>query len=270
MKEMNKKFEQYHMYHLVTPSPWPLFTSIAALGLTIGGVLYMHRYEGAVWVFGSSIVYLLLLMAIWWRDVIREATFEGMHTEVVQKGLKLGVILFILSEVMFFFGFFWSYFHFSMDPSIALGAIWPPYGIESFDPYSIPLINTFILLLSGATVTVSHYYIILRDAIMASWWLSATIVCAILFLAMQGYEYFVAPFDISDGVYGSIFFMATGFHGFHVLIGTIFLSVCFIRMERFHFRKNHHIGFIAAAWYWHFVDVVWLFLFVVVYYMPAV
>jgi len=267
---MRSKFSQYHTYHLVTASPWPLFTAIAALALTVGGVLYMHRYEGALWVFCSGVFYLLILMGLWWQDVIREATFEGMHTEVVQKGLKLGVILFILSEVMFFFGFFWSYFHFSMDPAITLGAIWPPYGIEAFDPFSIPLLNTFILLLSGATVTVSHYYILLGDAVMAGWWLIATVCCAVLFLLMQGYEYFVAPFDISDGVYGSIFFMATGFHGFHVLIGTIFLSICSIRLERFHFRKNHHIGFLAAAWYWHFVDVVWLFLFVVVYYLPSV
>jgi len=263
------KFEQYHSYHLVTPSPWPLLTSLAALGVTIGGVLYMHRYEGGSLVLASGLLNLILVMTIWWRDVIREATFEGMHTQNVQAGLKLGVVLFILSEVMFFFGFFWSYFHYTIDHGVALGGKWPPYGLISFNPYGVPLMNTIILLLSGATVTVVHYYLVAGDATNATWWMVATLWCAVSFLALQGYEYFTAPFDISDGVYGSIFFMATGFHGFHVIIGTLFLSVCYGRLERYHFTKDHHIGFLAAAWYWHFVDVVWLFLFVSVYWAPS-
>jgi cytochrome c oxidase subunit 3 len=262
-------FEQYHSFHLVTPSPWPLLASISALGVTIGGVLYMNRFSIGSTVLLLGVLNLLATMVVWWRDVIREGTFEGMHTESVQTGLKLGVFLFILSEVMFFFGFFWAYFHFSMDPSVAIGGIWPPFGIEAFDPFGIPLLNTCILLLSGATVTVAHYYILLGDAFKAGWWLIATVVCGVVFILMQAFEYIVAPFDISDGAFGSIFFMATGFHGFHVIIGTIFLAVCSGRLEKYHFTKDHHIGFLAAAWYWHFVDVVWLFLFVCVYWLPS-
>ena len=265
-----KKFQQLHPYHIVTASPWPLLTSIGAFNVTIGGALYMHRFTNSGWILAVGVFALATMMTFWWRDVVREGTFEGMHTEEVQRGLKLGMILFITTEVMFFFGFFWAYFHFSMDPSIALGGIWPPYGIEPFDPFGIPLLNTFILLLSGATVTVAHYYILLGDAFKAGWWLIATLSCAVAFLTMQAFEYFVAPFDISDGAFGSIFFMATGFHGFHVFVGTVFLAVCYVRLERYHFTKDHHIGFLAAAWYWHFVDVVWLFLFVVVYWLPSV
>jgi heme/copper-type cytochrome/quinol oxidase subunit 3 len=267
---MFKKFEQYHSYHIVTPSPWPLLTSICAFALVSSGALYMHRWEDSGWFLFVSVVNLVIMMVSWWRDVIREGTYEGMHTVRVQSGLKLGMALFILSEVMFFFGFFWAYFHFCMDPSAFLGGIWPPYGIEAFNPYSVPLLNTFVLLLSGATVTVAHYHLLLKDSFKVGLWLIYTLVCAVFFLSMQGYEYFTAPFDISDGVFGSIFFMATGFHGFHVLVGTIFLAVCYARVERYHFRKEHHIGFLAAAWYWHFVDVVWLFLYVMVYWLPSV
>jgi len=259
---MNKKVQK-HPFHLVTPSPWPLFASVAALLITLGGVMYMHRFFLGGFFLLLGIVYLLGIVGLWWRDVIREATFEGMHTSRVQQGLKFGMVLFIISEVMFFFAFFWAFFHSSLAPGIEIGSIWPPVGIEVFDPWGIPLLNTFILLLSGATITYTHHALVVGSSLYVVDGFLYTILLAILFTLFQLYEYKHASFSINDGVYGSTFFMATGFHGLHVLIGTAFISVCFARYT--HFTTQHHLGFEAAAWYWHFVDVVWLFLFVTIY-----
>lgn len=268
---MRFNFQQYkfltqrHGFHLVDPSPWPLVTSFSALSAAIGAVMYFHSHQ-----FGEFFMFLGLFstfacMGIWWRDVIREGTFEGHHTLVVQEGLRNGVILFIVSEVMFFFAFFWAFFSASISPAIEIGAIWPPKGIQPFSPWEIPALNTLILLLSGATVTWCHHAIVAgkhSDAVIS---LSLTIILAIIFTGFQGFEYASASFSISDSVFGSTFFMATGFHGFHVLVGTTFLAVCLMRLSSHHFTREHHVGFEAAAWYWHFVDVVWLFLFVAVY-----
>jgi cytochrome c oxidase subunit 3 len=205
-------------------------------------------------------------MFLWWRDITREAVFEGAHTGIVQLGLRYGVILFIVSEVMFFFAFFWGFFHSSLSPVYNLGNIWPPKGINTFDAKAIPLLNTLILLCSGATITFSHHSITAGNKNEAIWSLFLTVVLAIVFTGLQAFEYVSANFTITDGVYGSTFFMATGFHGFHVFIGTCFLVVCFFRLMRDHFTVQHHFGFEAAAFYWHFVDVVWLFLYIAVYY----
>lgn len=260
---------QRHTYHLVDPSPWPLVASLSAFTLMNGAVLYFHffKYGGYILILGLILV--ISTMAIWWRDVIREATFEGHHTKVVQKGLKLGVILFIISEIMFFFAFFWAYFHASLAPSIELGSIWPPLGIYPFNPLDVPGLNTIILLGSGITVTWAHYAMgagIRHQSIVA---LFLTVFLAGIFTLLQIFEYLEAPFNISDGVYGSTFYLATGFHGAHVIIGTIFLIVCLIRQIKYHFTKEHHLGFNAAAWYWHFVDVVWLVLYGAIYYWGA-
>lgn len=256
---------QKHGFHLVDPSPWPLVSAFAALMLTFGGAMYMHGYSGGafLWRFGLSMI--LFMMFVWWRDIIREGTFEGQHTKQVQDGLKMGMLLFIVSEIMFFFAFFWGFFHSSFNPSQAIGGVWPPMGLAVLDPWAIPLLNTIILLTSGATITVCHHSIVAGMKQQAAISLEITIVLAIIFTALQGYEYLTAPFSISDGVYGSVFYMATGFHGFHVFIGTCFLTVCCIRMYLGHFTREHHFGFEAAAWYWHFVDVVWLFLFITIY-----
>jgi cytochrome c oxidase subunit III len=249
-----------HPYHLVDPSPWPITGAIAAGLLTGGGVLYMHGYGGAVLVIGFVAV--LGTMAVWWRDVIREATFEGHHTPVVQLGLRYGMALFIASEVMFFSAFFWAFFSSALFPA---EGVWPPKGIHPFDPFEFPFLNTLILLLSGTTVTWAHHSLLENNQRGLIQGLTLTVLLGISFTSVQAYEYSHAAFTFTGGIYPSTFFMATGFHGFHVIIGTIFLSVCLWRATRGHFKPDHHFGLEAAAWYWHFVDVVWLFLFVCIY-----
>jgi cytochrome c oxidase subunit 3 len=257
--------QQQHPFHLVDPSPWPLFTAFAALGLTTGMVMYMHRHTGGGFLAAISFITLVFSMTFWWRDVVRESTFEGHHTFAVQAGLRLGMILFIVSEIMFFVAFFWAFFHSSLAPSIQIGCIWPPTGIEPFDPLGIPLLNTLILLLSGATITWGHYATVGGNRSASIYSLFYTILLGLIFTVFQGYEYMTAPFTISDGIYGSVFYMATGFHGFHVLVGTLFILVCFYRQIAYHFSTTRHLGLEFAAWYWHFVDVVWLFLYASVY-----
>jgi len=268
MKELliNKNFnDQRHPFHLVDPSPWPLLGAFGAFGMTFGAVMFMHGYHGGCGLFCVGFLTILYTMYVWWRDIIREATFEGQHTFAVQQGLRQGVLLFIVSEIMFFFAFFWAFFDASIKPSFMIGGIWPPEGLETLSPWGVPLLNTVILLTSGATVTWAHHAIVAGAKKSAQLGLVLTIILAIIFTALQVIEYIGAPFCISDGIYGSTFFLATGFHGFHVFIGTCFFTVCLVRLSLNHFTREHHFGFEAAAWYWHFVDVVWLFLFVTVY-----
>jgi len=256
---------QKHSFHLVDPSPWPLVAAFSAFMLTFGGVLFMNGYWGGGFLLSFGFSMILFMMFCWWRDIIREGTFEGQHTKSVQTGLRMGMILFIVSEIMFFFAFFWAFFHSSFNPSHTIGGVWPPAFFTTLDPWQIPLLNTCLLLSSGASVTWAHHAIIAGSKYQAMISLTFTIILAIIFTAFQGFEYNTAPFSISDGVYGSCFYMATGFHGFHVIIGTLFLTVCLFRLYLNHFTREHHFGFEAAAWYWHFVDVVWLFLFITVY-----
>jgi len=256
---------QKHPFHLVDPSPWPIFASFGALTTTIGAVMYMHGYIGGGYTLSLGFCMILYSMIVWWRDVIRESTFQGHHTALVQLGLRYGMILFIVSEIMFFVAFFWAFFHSSLAPTVEIGAMWPPKGIEVLNPWEVPFLNTVILLSSGAAVTWAHHAILAGNRTQGIYALIATVFLAILFTMFQGIEYIEAPFTISDSIYGSTFFLATGFHGFHVFVGTIFLTVCLGRLFYYHFTKNHHFGFEAAAWYWHFVDVVWLFLFVSIY-----
>jgi cytochrome c oxidase subunit 3 len=260
-----KQNNQQHGFHLVDPSPWPIISAFSALMFTFGLALYMHGYAGGLFLWQYGLAMILFMMFVWWRDIIREGTFEGQHTSIVQTGLRYGMLLFIVSEIMFFFAFFWAFFHSSFNPSIVLGGVWPPAYLTILDPWQIPLLNTVILLSSGATVTWAHHSIVWGSKDQASWALIGTILLAVVFTGLQGFEYVTAPFTISDSVYGSSFYMATGFHGFHVFVGTCFLTVCLIRLYFNHFTREHHFGFEAAAWYWHFVDVVWLFLFLTIY-----
>lgn len=269
MTESKKKIICKHRFHLVTRSPWPLFASIGALAMAVGAVMYFHNYQNGFNLLMAGFSFVLLIASLWWRDVIRESTFEGRHTLCVQKGLRMGFILFIVSEVMLFFSFFWSYFHAALSPTVELGCIWPPLGITPFDPWSIPLLNTLILLLSGSTITVAHYSILLNDHKKGSKYFYFTIALAAIFTLLQLYEYITAPFAISDGVYGSVFYMITGLHGFHVIVGTIFIIVVFIRYLKRHFTPTHHLGFEFAAWYWHFVDFVWIYVFLTLYWWAS-
>ena len=255
-----------HEYHILPPSIWPLMGAFSALVLASGGIMVMHKANGAWAVFGIGIMLVLATMFSWWSDVIKEA-HQGDHTPIVQLHLRYGMILFIASEVMFFVGWFWAWFDFALFPSTveAVGGQWPPKGQEVLNAFELPLLNTFILLFSGTTVTWAHHALIHNDRKSLKTGLWLTILLGLLFTSIQAFEYSHAPFGFKDNIYTSTFFMATGFHGFHVLVGTIFLIVNLVRVYKGHFTPRQHFGFEAAAWYWHFVDVVWLFLFTSIY-----
>ncbi len=263
-----------HDYHLVDPSPWPFVGAVSALALAIGTILSFHHetYGMGYWPVVPGLLGVIYTMYAWWVDVIREAN-EGHHTRVVQLHLRYGMIMFIASEVMFFVAWFWAFFDASLFAGEAqqvarvehTGGHWPPDGVEVFNPWHLPLLNTLILLTSGTTVTWAHHALLHNDREGLKWGLILTIVLGAFFTAVQAYEYGHAAFAFSDNIYGATFFMATGFHGFHVLVGTIFLIVCLIRALNGDFTPEQHFGFEAAAWYWHFVDVVWLFLFFCIY-----
>ena len=261
--------EKNHDYHILNPSIWPFLGAVGAFVMLFGAVLWMHGMTP--FIFFAGLLVVLYTMYGWWGETIAE-NFAGDHTPVVLIGLRYGFILFIMSEVMFFAAWFWSFFKhamYPMDPdgnSPAVDGVWPPAGIETFDPWHLPLINTLILLCSGAAATWAHHALVHENnrKDMASGLILA-VALGILFTVFQVYEYSHAAFGFSGNIYGANFFMATGFHGFHVVVGTIFLFVCYLRVRRGHFTPESHMGFEAAAWYWHFVDVVWLFLFFAVY-----
>ncbi|OWK28904.1 cytochrome c oxidase subunit 3 [Sphingomonas dokdonensis] len=289
-----------HQYHILPPDPWPMISSFSALAMAAGGIMWMHgghvgKPNGGGLLFFAGLAAVLFSMFSWWRNVIKEA-HAGDHTPVVQLHFRYGMILFIASEVMFFVGWFWAYFDFALFPdaigfidgaversseALAIAAQWPPKGLEVINAFELPLLNTIILLLSGTTVTWAHHALIHNqrggektgvwgmigvgenDGVLKGLWL--TIVLGLIFSSIQAYEYIHAPFPFKGINYGAAFYMATGFHGFHVIVGTIFLIVCLIRAYKGDFTPKQHFGFEAAAWYWHFVDVVWLFLFVSIY-----
>jgi cytochrome c oxidase subunit 3 len=261
-------------WHLVRPSVLPFLGAIAA-GLMMGGaVLFMHKVKlfgidlGALWpVIG--LLCLLAIMAAWWKNVIHEAFVEHAHSPVVKIGLRYGMALFIASEVMFFSAFFWAYYSAALFPPAILGGVWPPANIKTFDPFDMPFIMTLILLLSGTTVTWAHHAIVHGDQKGLVKGLACTVLLGLSFTCCQAYEYHHAEFSLKSGMFGSTFFMATGFHGLHVIIGTIFLAVCWWRAKKGQFTPDSHFGLEAAAWYWHFVDVVWLFLFISIYYFGS-
>ena len=254
-------------YHLVDPSPWPLAGALGGGLLVFGIVTAAHAGGYIPLVLGLAII--LATMFMWWRDVLKESHTAGLHTPVVRLGLRYGMTLFIASEVMFFVGFFWAYFHFALYPQHVLGVenpMWPPAGVTTFNPFQLPLMNTLILLLSGTTITWAHHALIHGDRKHLIMGLGFTILLGLTFTTFQALEYSEAPFKFfGGGVYPSTFFLATGFHGFHVMVGTGFLIVCWFRARSGDFTPERHFGFEAAAWYWHFVDVVWLFLFVSIY-----
>lgn len=248
-----------HSFHLVDQRPWPITAALAALITVTGFTKWFASYNLELMILGLITIFLTTYQ--WWRDVIREGTLQGLHTSLVISGLRWGIILFITSEILFFFSFFWAFFHNRLSPSIEIGTMWPPLGIIPFNATQVPLLNTLILLASGITVTWSHHALIENNFTQRTQALAITIILGIYFTSLQVLEYYEASFSVADSVYGSSFFITTGFHGIHVLIGTIFLLISFLRTVSGHFSSNHHFGFEAAAWYWHFVDVVWLFLY---------
>ncbi|KMO22300.1 cytochrome c oxidase subunit 3 [Methylobacterium platani] len=268
---------KHHDYHLVNPSPWPLVGSMSGFVMTSGAVLWMKSLTVAnmalgPYVFFAGLIGILYTMLSWWRDVVHEAN-TGDHTRVVQLSHRYGMIMFIASEVMFFVAWFWAYFEaalYTSDPIQAsrvefTGGLWPPKGVEAFDPWHLPLLNTLILLTSGTTITWAHHALLGNDRKGMKYGLWLTIALGVLFSFVQAYEYGHAHFGFSGSIYSATFFMATGFHGAHVIIGTIFLAVCLYRAYLGQFTPRQHLGFEFAAWYWHFVDVVWLFLFAAIY-----
>nr|AJW76412.1 cytochrome c oxidase subunit 3 [Chorotypus fenestratus] len=250
-------------FHLVDYSPWPLTSAIGTMIILVGTANWFYNMNNNLINMGMLIN--LLSVYQWWRDIYREGTMQGLHTKLVVNGLRMGMILFILSEILFFMSFFWAYFNMSLAPSMEIGMKWPPSGILTFNPMQIPLLNTVVLLTSGITVTWAHHSLINANYSQTIKSLMITIMMGLYFSMLQSYEYWEATFTIADSVYGSTFFMATGFHGLHVLIGTSFLTICMMRHKLNHLSPNHHFGFEAAAWYWHFVDVVWLFLYMAIY-----
>lgn len=252
-----------HPYHLVDVSPWPLIRATGAFFLTSGLVTWFHNSEVLLLQVGLGII--LIVITQWWRDISSEGAFQGLHSNIVELGLRWGIILFIVSEVFFFLSFFWAFFHARLSPGVELGLRWPPQGVVPFNPFQIPLLNTIILLSSGVTVTWGHHAIMSGEFNQAKHSLAITVLLGVYFTSLQGIEYYEACFSIADRIYGSSFYIATGFHGLHVLVGTTFLVVCLLRLNAGQFSPSHHFGFEAAAWYWHFVDVVWLFLFISIY-----
>nr|ARH53940.1 cytochrome c oxidase subunit 3 [Mordellochroa milleri] len=252
-----------HPFHLVDYSPWPLLGALSAMTLMTGLIKWFHFFNPNLLLLSLNLMFLIMFQ--WWRDIVREGTFQGLHTFIVTMGLRWGMILFIVSEVFFFISFFWGFFHSSLTPTIEIGMLWPPSGITPFNPLQIPLLNTLILLTSGLTVTWAHHSLMENNYKLGLQGLLLTIILGVYFTILQAYEYYEAPFTIADAIYGSSFFMATGFHGLHVIIGTTFLATCLMRHIKLHFSPIHHFGFEAAAWYWHFVDVVWLFLYISIY-----
>nr|AKS04194.1 cytochrome c oxidase subunit 3 [Parasagitta elegans] len=252
-----------HPFHLVDVSPWPLMGSVGSMCLVGGLVTTMNRYGSTLLWLGLVLIFATMFQ--WWRDVTREATFQGKHTAKVESGMRMGMLLFICSEVFFFAAFFWAFFHSALSPNVEVGSVWPPSGVTAINPFDVPLLNTAILLSSGATITWAHMALLENRWLEAQLSLLTTVVLGFYFSLLQAMEYMLAGFSLSDGIYGSTFYLATGFHGLHVLIGTLFISVMAYRNLYFHFSSGHHFGFEASAWYWHFVDVVWLFLFLTIY-----
>ena len=257
---------QAHPFHLVSPSPWPILTCASLLALTTSGVSTMHGFYSAQNVFFLALLLVVLSMSLWFRDVISEATYLGNHTLAVQRGLNMGVVLFIVSEALFFLAIFWTFFHSALSPAAEMGAQWPPEGIESINPFELPLLNTILLLASGFTVTYAHHSLIQGNRNGTLFGIVLTVLLALAFTVFQGVEYTVSSFTLSDSTFGSCFYFGTGFHGLHVMIGTAFIAVGLWRALAYHFTENHHLGLESSILYWHFVDIVWLFLFISVYY----
>lgn len=251
-----------HPWHLVNPSPWPFVLSSAVFLVATGGVLAMHHH--GPWTLCLGVALLLYALMAWSRDIVAESR-QGHHTLPVRRGLKAGFVLFVLSEIMFFGGFFWAFFDARLAPAEVLGSVWPPRDIHPPDPMEWPWLNTLILMLSGTTLTWAHHALKNDKRATALAGMGLTVALGVCFLCIQAFEYVHAPFPFQGNIYCSLFYMMTGFHGVHVLVGLVFLGVCWFRIRSGDLEPRHHVGLETAAWYWHFVDIVWVALFVVLY-----
>jgi cytochrome c oxidase subunit 3 len=269
LKMLNKSKSikaERHGFHLVRPSPWPILTSFGLFQLVLYVLLIFHDFKTTKIGLLLRLIYLILVIGMWFRDVVIESTFQGFHTSRVQQIHRDGMVLVLVSETMFFFSIFWCFFYMAISPSIWIGCTWPPAGIEPIDPTGLPLLNTIILVSSGISATFAHRSMLVRTGrIDVFIGLTVSVILGLFFTMFQLWEYSEAQFSINDGIYGSIFYFATGFHGFHVIIGTIALIVCIIRHYFYHFQMEHHLGLEFSLWYWHFVDVIWIFLFIFIH-----
>lgn len=269
MSNINRRVFQWHPFHLVSPSPWPIFTSLSLFAMTTTGVLTIHGFTQAEHWLSCAVVLWLSSMFFWFKDVTSEATYMGNHTLAVQRGLNMGIALFIVSEALFFLAIFWTFFHSALSPTVEVGAQWPPMGIEAINAFELPLLNTVILLSTGVTITFSHHSLLQGNRNGGLFGVAITIILALIFTAYQTIEYSVSSFTLTDGIFGSCFYFGTGFHGLHVIIGTVFLAVGYGRFRSYHLTDHHHLGFESGILYWHFVDAIWVFLFLSVYVWTA-
>lgn len=247
--------------HLVKPSPWPLYISFGVFLLALSFTSWMHNYLDAGYLLIFAFIFVVLIFIYWTRDIVREFLYLGVHTLKSKEGINSGFNLFIISEAFFFAGFIYAYFYSALAPTIYLGASWPPVGLEALDPWGIPFLNTLILLTSGSTATYAHNALLSdrrRDGLLG---LLLTIILAWAFTGLQVYEYYEASFSLSDSIYGGVFFSTVSLHGAHVVIGTLFLMVAYYRLSKFQFSAKSHIGLETSLLYWHFVDLIWLFVF---------
>nr|YP_010447253.1 cytochrome c oxidase subunit III [Sclerodermus sichuanensis]UTN43173.1 cytochrome c oxidase subunit III [Sclerodermus sichuanensis] len=261
------KITHNHPFHFVTESPWPLLMSFSLMNLLMIMTMWFNNINNNFTTLIMFKIYIesVIIVTQWWNNINREAFYQGSHTILTQKNMKIGMIMFISSEVFFFISFFWTFFHMFLSPSIEIGTQWPPLNIHPFNNLSIPLLNTLILITSGISLTWSHHSLLKNNFKESSIGLIITILLGLYFSSLQLMEYNEAPFSINDSCFGSIFFVATGFHGLHVIIGTTFLIVCLMKLLNLQYSPSHHFSFEAASWYWHFVDIVWLFLFINIY-----
>lgn len=247
----------FHPYHLVEASPWPLLMAFSLQSFAIGFVTWITNLHA------NLIPHFLIigfLAFLWWKDVLRESA-GGYHTVIVQKGITIGFLLFLITEIMLFFSFFWAFFHSSLAPAVDIGSVWPPKGINAVNPWAIPLLGSCVLLASGFVLTLSHHAMILGNKDLAIISMIITILLGFFFIFLQANEYYMGEFTIADSIFGTVFYMTTGLHALHVIAGVSFLTVALIRMYFDSFTTEHHLGLEFAIFYWHLVDVVWLFVF---------
>jgi cytochrome c oxidase subunit 3 len=257
---------QAHPYHLVKPSPWPIYLAFGSFGLLYNLTMLMHNITNNKWILLLNLITLIYIGLLWSRDIIAEATYLGEHTSKISEGLNMGFIIFLITELMWFIGVFWAYFHSALSPSIELGEMWPPIGIIPIQATDLPLLNTLILLLSGGTITYSHHGLIGRDYKNSVIGLLLTIILGIIFIICQYIEYKYCSYTMADSIYGSVFFIVTGLHGIHLITGTGILCLNFYRLYNMQLTSTKHTGYNTAILLWHFLDVAWLFVYIICYY----